>query len=513
MEHKKLGQNSKNRSGIGQDEDASAASARLAKTHEDYWKGRLRHRSYKNVTGKTVHVPEWQVKLFHDGKQRWVNLETSNRDAAAKKARDYWLKLRTLGWDAVKPRREKVVDPSIGQFLAAVRAEADLESATFQIYAKKFRRLVSGVVGIEGGPAKHDYRGGGAKEWLARVESVKLSRLSSEAVQRWKTRYLATAGTNPINDRRAKRTIASVLRSSKALFAPGIMSRLHMDLPDPLPLANVDPPSVRVSQYVSRINPALLYQQAQRELAAPTDGILRIAAKEALQQSAEKRLHRERSRPRAERSKKRTWTPSEEAQSNWLARGVERERRMRAQMFRAFCCALFAGLRRDEIDTLTWTQVDTANHLIRVETNEFTRAKSEGSEAGVDIDPTFSELLRSWMKASQSKFVIEVNVDPRPSVSTYHHYRADCVFKRLNAWLRAHGVEERNAVHALRKEFGTQINRTHGLFAASAALRHSSIQLTRAVYVAKKDRAVFAMPSDVSSNNSEEKIQTAAITS
>jgi integrase len=70
------------------------------------------------------------------------------------------------------------------------------------------------------------------------------------------------------------------------------------------------------------------------------------------------------------------------------------------------------------------------------------------------------------------------------------------MFKRLTAWLQAHGVEDRNALHTLRNEFGTQINRSHGLFAASAALRHASIQLTRAVYVAKKDRAAFAMPSN-----------------
>jgi hypothetical protein len=68
------------------------------------------------------------------------------------------------------------------------------------------------------------------------------------------------------------------------------------------------------------------------------------------------------------------------------------------------------------------------------------------------------------------------------------------VFKRLTVWLQAHGVEDRSVLHMLRKEFGAQINRSHGLFVASAALRHASIQLTRAVYVAKKDRAVFAMP-------------------
>jgi len=196
--------------------------------------------------------------------------------------------------------------------------------------------------------------------------------------------------------------------------------------------------------------------------------------------------------------------------ARWLAVAVERERRHRREMFRVFCLALFAGLRRDEIDTLTWKQIDFANHVIRIETNEFTRAKSEGSETGIDIDPVFTERLRVWMQESKSEFVIAVDVAPRPEVSTYHHYRCDCVFKKLTSWLKHHGVEERNALHSLRKEFGTQINRTHGLFAASAALRHSSIQLTRAVYVAKKDRAVFAMPVRSESDGSEEKVKNTA---
>jgi len=138
-------------------------------------------------------------------------------------------------------------------------------------------------------------------------------------------------------------------------------------------------------------------------------------------------------------------------------------------------------LRRDEIDTLTWRQIDFANHIIRIETHEFTHAKSERSEAAVDIDPTLTERLREWTQESKSKFVIGVDQDPKTDVSSYHHYRCDSVFKRLTAWLQAHGVEDRNALHTLRKEFGTQVNRTHGLFAASAALRHASIQLTRAV--------------------------------
>jgi integrase len=497
MEQEKTIQSGKSKSETIQRSETESSSGRLAKTHEDYWKGRLRRRAYRLGDGESREVPEWQVQLGRDGRQRWISLGTANKDAAAKLARDTWLKLKTLGWDAVKPARERIVDPSVGDFLAAVRAEADLAAGTFEIYARKFRRLVAGVVGIEDTTRKHDYTGGGYDEWLARVHGVKLSRLSPEAVQRWKTKHIAAAARNPLQDRRARRTVASVLRSSKALFAAKIVGRLHMELPTPLPLSGVDIPRVGVAQYVSHINPGVLFQQAQRELEQPDEATLRAAVDATERRRAKeweaKRKRRAAAAKRAGR-KSRGWTESDTARANRVARAIAREREHRGEMFRVLCLALFAGLRRDEIDTLLWRQVDFENHTIRIETNEFTRAKSEGSETSVDIDPTLTERLRGWMEGSTSPFVIGGTVEARPEVSTYHHYRCDCLFKKLTAWLKAHGVEDRNALHALRKEFGTQINRSHGLFAASAALRHSSIQLTRAVYVAKKDRAVFAMP-------------------
>ncbi len=58
-------------------------------------------------------------------------------------------------------------------------------------------------------------------------------------------------------------------------------------------------------------------------------------------------------------------------------------------------------------------------------------------------------------------------------------------------WLRGKGLKSRNALHALRKEFGSQICAQAGIFAASTALRHSSINLTREYYIDKKQPAVF----------------------
>jgi hypothetical protein len=111
------------------------------------------------------------------------------------------MRLQTIGWEDVKPGREKIVDPNVGEFLDAVRSDADLKSRTFEIYAQKFRQVAAGVANIKSTARTHDYRNGGRQEWLDRVRSVKLSRLTTEAVQHWKLEYLAQAGGNPARER------------------------------------------------------------------------------------------------------------------------------------------------------------------------------------------------------------------------------------------------------------------------------------------------------------------------
>jgi hypothetical protein len=52
-------------------------------------------------------------------------------------------------------------------------------------------------------------------------------------------------------------------------------------------------------------------------------------------------------------------------------------------------------------------------------------------------------------------------------------------------------VKARNPLHTLRKEFGSFIARKFGIFAASEALRHGDIRLTRDYYLASDNRATF----------------------
>lgn len=446
-EHKSKVENKKSGPEVAQSGTESSLGhserrGKLSKNHQDYWKSRLVKRSY-SWDGRSVEVPEWQVRISHLGRREWFNTQTTNAAAAAVKARDIHVTLISKGWEATieKWKPGMLVSsqrPTIGEFLDAVKIAlaAEVRAATFEIYARKFRTLAAGAFGIRGGAEKHDYVGPGYRNWLDRVNKIRLDRLTPVRVERWKSKYLSAVKDNPAELRRASTTVHSILRSSMSLFSPKkVLPKLkHIQLPRPLPFDGVSLPKKGQNRYRSEIDPQTLLMRAKREL--------------------------EVSEP---------------------------------DQFKILLLALGAGLRRDEIDTLTWKQLDFSASRIHVETNEHTTAKSSESEAAVDVDPGLMEIFKEFKAVSRSKFVIDSEVAPRPQAHSYHHYRCDRTFKGLIGWLQSQGIAARNPIHALRKEFGSQICAQAGIFAASSALRHGSITLTRDHYIDVKKATVFSV--------------------
>ena len=74
---------------------------------------------------------------------------------------------------------------------------------------------------------------------------------------------------------------------------------------------------------------------------------------------------------------------------------------------------------------------------------------------------------------------------------SFESYRCDLEFTELIGWLRRHGVVSKTPLHALRKEFGSQINAHYGLFAATSMLRHAGIAVTAGHYIENKRRSVL----------------------
>ena len=98
-------------------------------------------------------------------------------------------------------------------------------------YARAFRKIVSDIFGIDGGNAKYDYRTGGRQAWLNKVNRIKLSEITPEKIQKWKVRFLKSAGADPIKKRSASISVNSLMHQAKSLFSPSILKFINIDIP------------------------------------------------------------------------------------------------------------------------------------------------------------------------------------------------------------------------------------------------------------------------------------------
>jgi integrase len=408
----------------------------LPKTHVDYWFPRLRKRSYiDRKTGKEMEISAWQVRLKKDGGESWFNLGTANQAAAAKKAKEIFTYLDANGWpltlakfkpDSDTPPR---LNLTVGDYLQAVCGIGQLRPRTFLNYQNCFRTLVSEAFGIKGDDSKYDYRRGGNQKWAARIDNVRLERVTPARVTLWQQRRIKQAGNSPVAIAAAKRTANSYVRCSRSLFSRDICKRLKgVQLPAILPFDGVELFDSGSMKYVSNVNVQALIAAARQEL-----------------------------------------KPNE------------------PEVYKAFLLGLFAGMRRGEIDLAEWRIVDWQNSAINLEETEWLHLKTKDSAGVITIDAEVLSELRELMPAGKSQFIITSDRPPRND-SPRPYYRCDPVFDRLSQWLRSKGVKANKPLHELRKEIGALIATEHGIYAASRFLRHSDITTTARHYADHKAR-------------------------
>ena len=408
------------------------------KTDARHWREKLTTRGSDDL----------HVRICFGGVQRWWPLKTANREQAGEKARAIWLSLIREGFEATEakfkpwtvPQVEDKADLTVGKFLEAVRAVAVVRPTTFTTYERKFRFLVSQIAKVKGTRKKFDYVHGGADRWREKVDAVPLADLTPQSISEWRVRYLSKFDDQPLKRQQAQQTSVSIMRNAKALFAPKIIQTLKIKLPSPLPFDGVDLGKRPRTRYKSKIEPGALAVAAHAEL---------------------KELHPE--------------------------------------QFKIFLLALGAGLRRGEIDRLTWKQFRWTEGKLSIEANEYGVNKSEASNEEIDLGADLLEYFKSTMEDADGDFVVESKAAPT-AAPHWNRYRCDGHFKDLLEWLRSKGVTARNPLHTLRKEFGSLINQKFGIFAASAALRHSNISITREAYVAKKERNALELSDLMKSN-------------
>jgi len=155
------------------------AGGHYGKTDIRYWHEAVFQPEYTRK-GVARRVSEWAAKIQHVGRRATFPLGTPNRAAAAARAREIFLSLRSIGWEGTltkfKPNvlLSKTTVATVGEFLTDVRANASARRKTIEDYSRAFRTIVSAIADIDGGRSKYDYRTGGRQVWLNKVHNIDL---------------------------------------------------------------------------------------------------------------------------------------------------------------------------------------------------------------------------------------------------------------------------------------------------------------------------------------------------
>ena len=260
---------------------------------------------------------------------------------------------------------------------------------------------------------------------LIHVEPITI--FTRSAIQMWRKAYVERIGNDELLKKRARISSNSILRQAKALFSQEILDTIsNVKIPSPLPFEKCKFYPAEDMSYHSRIDSGALVRAAKTELS-------------------------------------------------------ERD----PEVYKVFLLALGGGLRRSEIDTLTYEQVDFANSMLRMHVTPEGRRKSKQSEANVPIDEMLIDELKKWQQTAKDKFVL-VGPGIEEPKKWGRNYRCDETFKRTIAWLRTHGVDTLKPIHTLRKEAGSLVATEGGIQAAKQFLRHKSIEVTSAYYAYNK---------------------------
>lgn len=325
---------------------------------------------------------------------------------------------------------------TFGDFFDALEHHGELKPRTLAEYKRKVHTIIAEVHKLKKPRGRMARCGPSRNAWIAAIRLIKLSEISHDDLIQWRKDRLHNV--SPDKRQSATRTTNSYIRALKCIFSKKHLNNLrHLDLPAELPGTTVSYLPEGSKRYHSKMDPADLVKAAGKELA-----------------------HDE------------------------------------PEVYKAFLLALIAGLRRSEIDLLLWNAVDFADGCLRVEPTAFHELKTFSSEGTVYLQQEAVDFLKQCFEADPDAgpFVLKSHRPPRRHEVTYNYYRAEQTFNRLVIWLREKGVTESKPIHTLRKEFGSLIAAGYNLFAASRALRHSSLQMTAAVYAEERSKPRTSLP-------------------
>lgn len=430
----------------------------------DYWRDRLFRPTYTS-DGERHEVPEWYVQVQHAGQRQKVSLSTNNKEEAARRATKFYQRLRASDWEtALKefcPRIEAIRAMSsltLGDYLTHVQPLLRVRPRTAEIYAYALRKIAREATGAtDRSKARFHPK---SHEWRRVSDEIPLAKLTPAVVNQWKNKIMTAAGKRDKDRQRAGRNINSFLRSARALFSRNILAGLRLTgvkLPKPLPFEDVRLEAQGSTKYESSIDAGELLKNARTQLQADEPDAWKV-----------------------------------------------------------ILLALGAGLRRGEIDSLRWDQIDFKESLVRVRSHGDFEVKTQASEGSVYVDQGLLDELKKYHTAEKTGFVIAPELEP-VATAAVQYYRCEAVFIKVTAWLRKQGMKGDKPLHQLRKEFGSIICASADIHTASRQLRHSNLSTTAAYYADHRRRASVPMaayladePTQPAPKSPDEKLSAAA---
>lgn len=423
------------------------------KTHVNFWKARLEHRSYTR-DGKAFEVAEWSVRIHFNGIRKSFDLDTANKEEAAVKARDIYLSLLGKGWSvtvrelapqAAQPAETSGDSSTIGEFLDEVKRTANLKPKTLRLYTQSLRQLAAHIHGVKSDASRYDYRNGGLMAWRQKIDVIPLSAITPAAVADWKIAFLRRAGSDPRRKLEVNRSFNSWLRNTKSLFSAQIINK---------PNFRIKIPKFKVPDGQSGEREAYWFETVDFERA----GSMKFRA------------------------------PTGVTYEKLVTNACNELRPQHLEAYKLFLLCLCAGLRRAEADVCLWSQLNPDDNSVRIEPNEYIEPK-QGSGGTVYVDPSLMRELLGFKEQTPGPFVVSSDLEWKPT--TYGRYRCEPHWRKLLDWLEQNGIHARKKVHELRKLFGDAIVKQNGIFAGSAQLRHSTIQMTASHYTDPRQRAAL----------------------
>ena len=356
------------------------ATTSYPKSDERYWQKRVEFYKHKNQAGTVTVDKTYSLRISHQGRRHVFQLNTANKKIAGQQARDIYLSLKSNGWEKTlgrfTPKAEKVIEKTtVGDLLRCYAEVADVPAKTASNYARVFRTVVAEIKKISGDKQRFDYVNGGAEKWRQKVDNVPLSDVTPAKIQRWKLAYVKRKASDPAKEKSVKLTVNSYIRYCKSLFSAKVIPYLtkELELPTPLPFDGVDLYPRQSMKYESSFDIEKLVMKAKTQLP-----------------------------------------------------GVEQD-----QIWLIFALAVSAGLRRNEIDKLTWKQIDLDRNTISLGATKYFKPKSENSGTLVSIDTELATMLRGYRAKIKGEFVIESSNAPRLGAKV-PLYRAERHFKGVD---------------------------------------------------------------------------------